>query len=156
MASVFDVAKYILLKSSPMTTWKLQKLVYYCQAWSLVWDDEPLFNEEIQAWANGPVCSELYDTHKGLYSINAEHLIKGDPGRLTQDNMDTIDAVLESYGNYNGQQLSNATHNESPWQIARGDLPLGERGNNVISLESMLEYYSALFSKYSEPDDPSI
>ena len=43
MASVFDVAKYILHKLGTVTTWKLQKLVYYCQAWSLVWDDEPLF-----------------------------------------------------------------------------------------------------------------
>ncbi len=43
MASVFDVAAYILKRQSPMTTWKLQKLVYYCRAWSLVWDDDVLF-----------------------------------------------------------------------------------------------------------------
>ena len=34
------------------TSWKLQKLVYYCQAWSLVWDEEPLFEARIEAWAN--------------------------------------------------------------------------------------------------------
>ena len=37
MASVYDVAAYILEKQGAMTTWKLQKLVYYSQAWSLVW-----------------------------------------------------------------------------------------------------------------------
>lgn len=54
MANVFDVAKYILVQRGEMSTMKLQKLCYYCQAWSLVWDDKPLFEEEFQAWANVP------------------------------------------------------------------------------------------------------
>jgi uncharacterized phage-associated protein len=70
MADVFDAAAYILkvcgdCDELPVTTWKLQKLVYYSQAWSLVWDDEPLFPEEIQAWANGPVCPALYCPSSG-------------------------------------------------------------------------------------------
>ena len=51
---VFDVAAYILEQKGSMTTMKLQKLVYYSQAWSLVWDEKPLFEEAIEAWANGP------------------------------------------------------------------------------------------------------
>lgn len=52
MATVFDVARYILTRLDedgklPVTTWKLQKLVYYSQAWSLVWDDVPLFDAPI-------------------------------------------------------------------------------------------------------------
>ena len=50
MASVLDAAAYMLQRCGPMTTWKLQKLVYYAQAWSLVWDDDALFDEEIEAW----------------------------------------------------------------------------------------------------------
>lgn len=50
MATVFDVAAYILEKKGEMTAWKLQKLVYYSQAWSLVWDQRPLFAERIEAW----------------------------------------------------------------------------------------------------------
>lgn len=68
MASVFDVAAYILERQGPMTTWKLQKLVY-CQAWSLVWDDDVLFPEEIEAWANGPVVRELYNAHRGKRAV---------------------------------------------------------------------------------------
>ncbi len=49
MASVFDVAQYILEKQGEMTAIKLQKLVYYSQAWSSVWDGEPLFPEKIRA-----------------------------------------------------------------------------------------------------------
>lgn len=60
MATVFDVAEYILQKLGEVTTMKLQKLVYYCQAWSLVWDEQPLFEDDFQAWANGPVCPALF------------------------------------------------------------------------------------------------
>ncbi len=61
MVSVHDVAAIILQECGEMTAMKLQKLVYYSQAWSLVWDDAPSFPEEIQAWANGPVVPVLYE-----------------------------------------------------------------------------------------------
>ena len=54
--SVFDVAQYILETCGTMSAMKLQKLVYYSQAWSLVWNDKPLFYEEIEAWAGGTCC----------------------------------------------------------------------------------------------------
>ncbi len=94
MASVFDVAKYILEKQGPMTTMKLQKLVYYSQAWSVVWDEKPLFAEEIQAWASGPVVRELYNEHKGKFRISS--LQKGNVGNLIREEKETIDAVLQA------------------------------------------------------------
>ncbi len=51
---------------------KLQKLCYYCQAWYLAWNNEPLFDEEFEAWASGPVCKELYDATQQLNRIDAE------------------------------------------------------------------------------------
>jgi len=54
--TVIDVSRYILERMGEMTAMKLQKLCYYAQAWSLVWDERPLFDERIEAWANGPVC----------------------------------------------------------------------------------------------------
>lgn len=59
MATCLDVAKYILSKTGTIPAMKLQKLVYYSQAWALVWDEKPLFTAPIQAWANGPVCPRL-------------------------------------------------------------------------------------------------
>jgi hypothetical protein len=47
MIDYYDVAAYILKKKGKMCRWKLQKLVYYSQAWSLVWDGAPLFDEPI-------------------------------------------------------------------------------------------------------------
>ena len=70
MANIISVAKYILEQRGAMTTMKLQKLCYYSQAWSLAWDDKPLFDEDFQAWANGPVCPELFRWHKGKFAIS--------------------------------------------------------------------------------------
>ena len=46
MTSVSGVAADILARRGPMTIWKPRKLVYYSQAWSLVWDGDALFPEE--------------------------------------------------------------------------------------------------------------
>lgn len=147
MASVFDVAAYILNLCDengelPVTTWKLQKLVYYSQAWSLVWDDEALFSEEIQAWANGPVCPALYNEHRGRFKI--KEISRGNPDELDQDQKDTIEVVVEHYGEKSAQYLSELTHQERPWKDARAGLEPGERGQRTITLESMAEYYGGL------------
>jgi len=33
-----------------------------------VWDESPLFEEDIQAWANGPVVQVLYSYHQGQFN----------------------------------------------------------------------------------------
>lgn len=142
MATVFDVAAYILENKGSVTTWKLQKLVYYSQAWSLVWDDEPLFEEEIQAWINGPVCPALYREHRGHFHIDS--ISGGEPRSLTKDQRETVDAVLSFYGDRNPQWLSDLTHMEAPWRDARNGLSPRDRGDSVISLESMAEYYESI------------
>jgi uncharacterized phage-associated protein len=143
--SVFDVAAYILEKqpkSNPITAWKLQKLVYYCQAWSLVWDESPLFKERILAWANGPVVKELYNQHKGMFYI--KELPKGSSSHLSKNQQDSIDHVLLAYGDKTAQWLSDLTHLEQPWISARKGLLPGERGEAIISLGIMHEYYSGV------------
>ena len=139
---VFDVAAYILEKMGTMTTMKLQKLVYYSQAWSLVWDEKKLFEEDIEAWANGPVVKDLFDYHRGTYEISSMPI--GNPRLLNQEQRDTIDAVLEYYGDKSAQWLIELTHMEDPWIQARKELPPLERGNKVISLDTIADYYSSL------------
>jgi uncharacterized phage-associated protein len=142
MASVLDVAAYILQQEPEgMSTWKLQKLVYYCQAWHLVWDEQSLYPEAIEAWANGPVVRELYREHRRAFWISE---CRGDPNALTDSERETIDAVLEGYGHLSGRQLSHLTHHEPPWIEARGDLEPTDRSTNEIRLETMQEFYGAL------------
>lgn len=143
-ATVFDVAAYILKKTGEITTMKLQKLVYYCQAWSLVWDEKPLFGEKIEAWSNGPVVRELFDAHKGKFVINREQLGCGDGRKLNSEQKETIDGVLSFYGHKPSQWLSDLTHAEDPWKEARRGLPSMIRGSNEITLESMARYYGSL------------
>lgn len=142
MARVHDVAAYILRRQHPLTTWKLQKLAYYAQAWSLVWDERPMFLARIEAWANGPVVPELYRHHRGLFKV-ADWPI-GDPRRLAPAESETIDAVLEFYGDKTSQWLSDLTHSERPWIDARRGLAPGDRGQAEITHAAMAEYYGGL------------
>ena len=142
MVTCHDVAKYILEQQGSMTAMKLQKLVYYAQAWSLVWDDA-LFNEPIEAWVNDPVIPALYKSHSGMYKVNAE-VIDGNSSLLSSDQKDTINRILKYYGSKDSQWLSDLTHLEDPWKNAREGQPTDARGNKEISLASMSEYYSSL------------
>jgi len=76
-----------LEKAGPMSAMKLQKLAYYSQAWSLVWDELPIFQDSIEAWANGPVCPRLYDAHRGCFQL-ARDEVDGKPEALTLDERD--------------------------------------------------------------------
>lgn len=142
MATVHDVAAYILKQiGEPITTMKLQKLCYYSQGWSLAWDEEPLFDEAIQSWANGPVVYELFGRHRGTYSVSNWD---GHPEVLTIDQRETIDAVVDHYGKLTGQQLSDMTHSERPWLEAREGLKPGQRSQTVISTDVMQDFFVGL------------
>lgn len=142
MASVFDVAQYILQEHGPVTAMKLQKLIYYSQAWALVWDEKPLFNERIEAWANGPVVRELFQLHKGQFIVDRIGI--GDAKNLKKAEKETIVAVLDFYSKKTAQYLSDLTHMEAPWLAAREDIPDGENSENEITLAAMHEYYSSI------------
>ncbi|MBU2622475.1 MAG: DUF4065 domain-containing protein [Proteobacteria bacterium] len=144
MANVFDVACYILEQKRELTAVKLQKLVYYCQAWSLVWDEQPLFDEQIQAWANGPVVPDLFKFHKGKFNVTASNFQSKKSKKLTSPQKETINSVLKYYGDKTAQWLVDLTHLEDPWRNARGNCGCGEACNNEISHGSMMEYYSGL------------
>lgn len=146
MARVLDVAKYILDKRGNMTAMKLQKLTYYCQAWSLAWDDQPLFDEEFEAWANGPVCRNLYGYHRKMYVIEADSFLKNyeNSCEFTKEQIETMDSVLDFYGDKDSHWLSELTHKEAPWRNARKGIAPGEPSEIVISKESIQEYYGGL------------
>ena len=151
--SVFDVAAYILDKYAPMaeehgpmTAMKLQKLVYYCQAWSLAWDEEPLFEEELEAWVHGPVVRDLFTLNRGSYQIHKLEDDKGNPQKLRDEQRETVDLVLKRYGPLKAEDLTARTHQEPPWKNARrrGDRGPSERGSEKISHEDMKKYYSSI------------
>lgn len=144
MITIFNVADYILKKTGQITSMKLQKLAYYSQAWSLAWDDEPLFAEDFQAWANGPVCPELFKRHKGHFRLPSDFFGDTGSGTLSQEQIDTIDIVLKDYASMTPRELSDLTHRERPWKEARGGTPPGMPCENIIEKDVMRDYYSGI------------
>lgn len=154
MATVVDVAAYILdSMNRRVTTMKLQKLLYYCQGWHLAWEAEKLYDAEIQAWANGPVVREIYDLHRGRYTVEPPWPDQGDPTALCEDESTTVDAVLEAYGDWTPEQLSQTTHRESPWCEAREGLPATARSIRTIDTDVMQDYFIGLLEAQSADDE---
>jgi uncharacterized phage-associated protein len=144
MATIFDTARYITERSGEISAMKLQKLMFYAQAWNIVWEERELFPDEFEAWANGPVLPSLYQAHRGMFSVNSDLFPMGNSGRLNRTERANIDKVLGFYGEQTAQWLSNLTHQEQPWLEARGNLPPGANSTTIIPKAAMHEYYSGL------------
>ena len=145
-SKLFSTVIYILKQFKELSTMQLQKLTYYVQAWSLVFLGYPLFDENFQAWANGPVCPELYKFHAKKFSLSIEDMIDIEPPELNNNEKIIINAIIKRYGQMTGQELSNLTHSERPWLEARENTPIGEKSTAIISKDVMQDYYGA-FSK---------
>ena len=116
-----------------------------------MWDEKLLFEEAIEAWANGPVVKDLFDYHRGMYEISSMPI--GNPRLLNHVQRETIDAVLEYYGDKSAQWLIELTHMEDPWIQARKGLATMERSNQVIPLGAMADYYSSLLIEEDYEDE---
>ncbi len=144
MANAIDVAAYILEQTGSATTMKLQKLVYYTQVRYLVMNGRPLFEDRIEAWANGPVSPRLYHVHSGRYMIGKGGLGSyGSSDALGYAEKVAALYVVEKLGAYSGEQLRGLSHSERPWQEARVGYAPGARCNVPITVESMKSYYSS-------------
>jgi uncharacterized phage-associated protein len=148
MAGVRDVAAYILAKLGPMTAMKLQKLCYYAYGYHLAWEGRKLFPEAFEAWANGPVSRDLYREHAGRLTVHPGD-IPGDPKALDDDEAESVDLVLRTYGSQSAHQLSLMTHLEPPWIGARRRSKAGplERSTAKLRDADIFEYFDALTSR---------
>ena len=142
MASMHDVAAAVLARTGRVPTAKLQQLVYYAKAWHAVWAGEELFPEGIEAWPAGPACAALYEVYKGNFAVSSWP--PGRPGDLSQAEVETVDAVVSSYGQMDEHVLASLARSEAPWRDARRAVPPLERGHEEIDLGSMVRYYSAV------------
>lgn len=131
---------------------KLQKLLYYIEAWHLgifgtrFYDPE----EHFEAWVHGPVNRTIYNRFiqsKYLYSdITLADRQDTNP-TLSKDDKEFVDYILENYGKYSGMELETMTHNEMPWKEARNGLGVFDACNKIIPFESMKSYYSQRYAQ---------
>jgi uncharacterized phage-associated protein len=148
MATVRDVAAYILAKDGPMSAMKLQKLCYFAYGYHMAWEDRRLFEERFEAWANGPVARELYNQHRGRFHL-ARGDISGDPAALDDDERESVNLVLETFKPYTAHQLSAMTHRPGPWLYARqraGAADL-ERSAEELTDTEIADFFGALVDR---------
>ena len=136
-----------------MSHLKLQKLLFYVQAYHLAYFDEPIIVDEFEAWAHGPVSRKVYNEVRDLSTIHREIRYqedeKGDPIQrleavLSSDQIDLMNDVLNEYGQMSSYALENETHNEQPWIAVRRGFGPGERCSNIIEKPAMQDYYKKL------------
>lgn len=143
MYKAIDIAKYIICYANEndvnVTNLKLQKLLYYAQAWYLVNFGKPLFDEKIEAWQFGPVVPVVYNEFKsfGKNPIEIENescqKIISEPECINY-----LDEFCNHFLKFSAADLVSMTHNEDPWIEAFGS------SNNEISIDRMKQYYSAM------------
>lgn len=148
MASVHDVAAYILAKAAPMSAMKLQKLCYFAYGYHLAWEDRSLFPERFEAWANGPVAPDLYTRHRGRFELESGD-IAGDPSALDDDERESVDVVLENMRAYSAHELSDMTHRQGPWVHARSRAQVQDldRSTEPLLDEDIADFFGALVER---------
>lgn len=129
---------------SEITPLALQKLLYFCQGYSLAIGSDPLFPEDCEAWPHGPVYKEIYHLFKSFkYNpIDDDRFIilNNSADALTDKEKQIIDLVSATFGAYSGKTLETITHSEDPWTKAEP--------NSVITKSAIKKYFKSVNQKY--------
>jgi uncharacterized phage-associated protein len=152
-----DFAKYIVYffnsSGSLITNKKLQKLLYYTQAWHLVYFNDKLFNDEPEAWVHGAVYPNVYHQYK---KFKAKPIVfdEGIDRKTLQDKLNSfnfsddqkefVNSVLIAYGKKEAFELEILNHREKPWLEAREGLEDYDISSKPISIDTMKTYYTEL------------
>lgn len=115
-----EIVRLEKLNNRTKTHLQLQKLAYFCHGWFLAIHEDPLVNEEFEAWRFGPVLPSAYYTLKVFSSNNipADHPFIRDsaPKSLDKKKSEVIDKVLSIYGELSGKDLVEMSHDkDGPW-----------------------------------------
>ncbi len=158
--NIEEIAKYFIYLSNkegrPVTNKKLQKLLYYAQAWYLVKKGKKLYEDDIEAWVHGPTIPHMYRQYKeyGYQPITKEN-IDMNSIKITSDVKDFLDTIWKLYGNYDADYLELLTHQEDPWILAREGLPSGITSKRIIDTNLMKDFYSKLLERVQNEEKKS-
>lgn len=143
--TVFDIANWFLSKES-MNHKKLQKLCYYAQSWYYTLNQKPLINSEFEAWVHGAINRTLwYELKKfGYNKLSVDMLIGKSSNEIKINDVQFLESVWETYGEFTGYQLETLNLYEYPYINARKGLSELEPSSNIISVLDMQDYYYKL------------
>lgn len=138
--SAIDIARVLLSYPEVVyTPLKLQKILFYCEAFHLCFmDGESLFEDKIIARQWGPIIESVYDKYRayGSYPIATFEPIENSKPILNSQSLSVIGLVLDAYGSLSASSLMRKTHAEDPWINAYG------KGSDAeITRKVMLSYY---------------
>lgn len=149
---VLNICRYIINYSDGVSNLKLQKLLYFIQAYFLITKGEPCFYDDIEAWDFGPVIPKAYCEYKqfgcgdipsikSFIQIDENNIwdskrILYDDSVIEKDDKKRINAVVDLFADYSATNLVELTHKQAPWTNAY--VP---HMNNVITLSSIKEYF---------------
>ncbi len=143
-----DVANYLIFLASQenqekeregITNLKLQKILYFAQAYYLAKLGKPLFAEKLEAWNYGPVVPGVYRKFKrhGSNPIIAEK----DKSTLAEKDKEILKKVWDAFGGYSASRLVEIVHAHIPWKESSAS------ADKVISHKAIKDYYSPLLNK---------
>lgn len=145
------LSEYILKHYGPMSHLKLQKLLFYCDAYHLARFGVELVEDKFEAWVHGPVSRRVYDAlkqHSKLHddvtytpsenSSNVDSIFS----ELASEQQEWLSIILEDLSQWTGIQLEIATHSERPWQVARVGYHPSDKCSQLISKKETKSFYS--------------
>lgn len=154
MYDALTVARYVINYSNcqdyVISNLKLQKILYFIQAYFLIIRDKACFSDAIEAWDFGPVVPSVYQEFKQYgagnipairqytegYGYNAESKLF-DSKIISRDDKNSVECVVEKFKDYSATDLVKLTHAQDPWKDAYRPYE-----NNIISLESIRNYFN--------------
>ncbi len=147
MVRAIDVANLFLAwakgNGDVITNLKLQKLLYYAQAWYLVNYNRRLFEDPIEAWDLGPVVRSIYYKWKRYGSIPIPYNPTGkEEAVLQKHQIGFLKEFFRIFSSLSATALVSMSHNESPWKEAHKQGP-----NTVIIPAAMRVFYEKLYEK---------
>ena len=149
-----NLSEYILAKLGSMNQLKLQKLIYYVEAYHQAYFDQPIIVDEFEAWVHGPVSRKVWNEYRELSTLyanfsftdesDAELVIEEIGKKLSHEQQDLIQDVLDEYGPLSSYKLECLTHEEIPWREARQGVAAGDPSTNVIRKMTMRTFYKQM------------
>jgi uncharacterized phage-associated protein len=148
--SAENVAKYLVYLASRdlvgdnneregVTNLKLQKVLYFAQAYFLAKLGRPLFDDRIEAWKYGPVIPSVYRKYRENGSNPI--ILAEDKSTIEAEDKEVLNKIWNTFGEYSARKLVDITHAHTPWKEAY------ENADKVISHKSLKEYYEPLLNK---------
>ncbi|MFR9668996.1 MAG: type II toxin-antitoxin system antitoxin SocA domain-containing protein [Rikenellaceae bacterium] len=149
------LANYILERGGCMSHLKLQKILFYVQAFHLAYFDSEIISDEFEAWVHGPVSRKIFNELRDKSLIYAELSMPDGlqilpsvelEERVTADQLELVNDVIDDYKDIDGGKLEAITHSEQPWIDARKGYAPCEKCSVIISKEAITSFYKQYFS----------